>query len=134
MKIKECLVINKVMYIEAKFKPVGKIRTVKVPTGEKRKGWFGGEKDVMTKEQRWEQTGWSDCEIDGGCLAEDMQSAIRNLNDEGYEVVSITPVSSGKYEYKWAQQKGSSNCGGSGFGYGYGFSYTEGLTIVAKKI
>lgn len=133
-KAKGEVMLNKVVYVAARFKEVGKIKTVKVPTGEKKKGFFGGEKDVLTKEQRWEQTGWSDCEIDGGRLAEDLQAAIANLNEEGYEVVSLTPVCSGKYDYQWAQQKGASNWGGSGYGYGYGYSYTEGITIVAKKI
>lgn len=126
--------INKVVFVEAKFKPVGKIKTVSIPTGEKKKGFFGGEKEVMTKEKRWEQTGWSDCEIDGGQLSEDLQRAISNLNDEGYEVVSVSPVVSAKYDYRWEQQKGASSWGGSGYGYGYGYSYTEGLTVVAKKI
>lgn len=126
--------INKVVFVAAKFKPIGKVKTVKVPTGEKKKGIFGGEKDVMVKEKNWEQTGWSDCEIDGGLLSENLQVAILNLNEEGYEVVSVTPVTSAKYDYKWNQQKGASQWGGSGFGYGYGYSYTEGLTIVAKKI
>ena len=126
--------MNKIVYVEAKFKPIGKIKTVKVPTGEKKKGFFGGEKDVTTKEKRWEQTGWSDCEVDGGLLAEDLHSAVANLNDEGYEVVSVTSVSSGKYDYQWAQQKGASDVGGSGYGYGYGFSHTEGMIIVARKV
>lgn len=126
--------INKVVFVEAKFKPVGKVQAVKVPTGEKKKGLFGVEKDVMTKEQRWEQTGWSDCEIDGGQLSEDLQNAILNLNNEGYEVVSVSPVTSAKYNYEWAQQKGGVDHGGSGYGYGYGYSYTEGFTVVAKKI
>ncbi|QIA65718.1 hypothetical protein GT360_19550 [Vibrio astriarenae] len=126
--------INKVVFVEAKFKPVGKINTIMVPSGEKKKGLFGGEKDIMTEERSWEQTGWSDCEIDGGKLSEDLQNAIMSLNKEGYEVISVTPVTSAKYKYDWDQQKGRRDYGGSGYGYGYGYSYTEGLTIVAKKI
>jgi len=126
--------MNKIVYVEAKFKPVGKVKTVKVPTGEKKKGFFGGDKDVMTKEKRWEQTGWSDCEVDGGLLAEDLHAAIANLNDEGYEVVSVAPVTSGKYDYRWEEHRGGNSHGGSGYGYGYGFSYTEGFTIVGKRI
>lgn len=123
--------MNKVVYVNAHFKPAGKIRTVKVPTGEKKKGFFGGEKDVTRKEEQWEQTGWSDCEIDGERLAQDIEKAIANLNSQGYEVVSVTPLTSGAYN--WAYKTGGSSHAGWGYGYGYGFSYTEGVTVVAKK-
>jgi len=103
---------------------------VKVPTGEKKKGFFGGEKDVTRKEEKWEQTGWSDCEIDGKKLANDISEAIDGLNSEGYEVVTISETLSGSYDFKWATTGGQSN---AGYGYGYGYSYTEGVTIIAKK-
>ena len=124
--------MNKVIYVNSFFKPVGKTKTVKVPTGEKKKGFFGGEKDVTTKEERWEQTGWSDCEIDGERLASDIDKAIELLNSEGFEVVSISETTSGNYN--WNYRTGGSANSGWGFGYGYGFSYTEGVTIIAKKI
>lgn len=124
--------MNKVLYIDAHFKPVGKIKTIKVPTGEKKKGLFWGEKDVTRKEKQWEQTGWSDCEIDGERLAQDIERAINSLNSNGYEVVSITPTTSGTYS--WSYKTGGSTQAGWGYGYGYGYSYTEGVTIIAKKI
>jgi len=34
--------MNKVVYVPAFFKPTGKEVTKKVPTGEKKKGFFGG--------------------------------------------------------------------------------------------
>lgn len=125
--------MNKVIYVPSFFKPVGKEVTKNVPTGEKKKGFFGGEKDVTTKVKEWQQTGYSDRWIDGERLANDIAEAVSTLNNEGYEVVSITPITSGEYNYEWAQQKGGHNWGGSGYGYGYGYSYTEGVTIVAKK-
>jgi hypothetical protein len=39
--------MNKVIYVKAFFKPVGKNVKVQVPTGEKKKGFLGREKDVM---------------------------------------------------------------------------------------
>ena len=115
------------------FKPIGKEVTKKVPTGEKKTGLFGGEKDVTKTVRVWQQTGYSDRWIDGERLANDIAEAVSRLNDEGFEVVSLTPITSGEYKYQWNQQDGGDNWGGSGYGYGYGYSYTEGVTIVAKK-
>ena len=125
--------MNKVVYVNSYFKPLGKTKTVKVPTGEKTKGFFGGEKDVTRKEKQWEQTGWSDCQIDGERLAADIEKAIESLNAEGYELVSVSEAISGNYS--WQTNNGRHGGGGGwGYGYGYGYSYTEGVTIVAKKM
>ncbi|UYO92965.1 hypothetical protein [Pollutimonas sp. M17] len=125
--------MNKVVYVEAFFKPVGKTRTVKVPTGQKTKGFFGGQKDVVRKEERWEQTGWSDCEIDGARLADDVSQAISELNKGGYEVVSVSDITSGQYNWEYKKGGGGHQTGGWGYGYGYGYSITEGVMIIAKK-
>jgi hypothetical protein len=122
--------LNKIVYVNSYFKPLGKTKTVKVATGEKKKGLFGGEKDVTRKEEVWEQTGWSDREIDGERLAEEIGGAVKQLNSEGYEVVTVTETTSGNYH--WQYKTGGINNGG--WGYGYGYSYTEGVTIIAKKI
>ena len=125
--------MNRVVYVKAHTKPVGKTVDEKVPTGEKKKGMFGGEKDVLKKEQRWLQTGWSDCAIDGTRLASDIEEAVNKLNEEGYKVVSITPVLSGTYDWQY-KTHGMGQHGGAGYGYGYGYSFTEGMTIIAEKI
>jgi len=129
--------LNKVVYVSAFFKPIGKEVTVTVPTGETKKGLFGGVKEVTKKEKEWQQTGWSDCEIDGQRLSNDISSAIEKLNLEGYEVVAIQPITSGAYNYRWDKyhsgsltNEGAATC----YSYGYGYSYTEGVTIIAKKI
>jgi hypothetical protein len=137
------MVKNKVVYVKAYFKPVGKEVTIDVPTGEKKKGLFGGEKDVTKKETRWQQTGWSDSMVDGERLSRDIESAVKNLNAEGYEVVSILSIISGNYYYQFNSQGISSKrrilsetekvSGGGSFGFGYGYSYTEGVTIIAKS-
>ena len=119
---------NITKFIQAKFKPLGKEVTIKVPTGEYTSGLLGGKKEVTRKEKKWEQTGWSDEEIDGWQLQEDIQVEIEKLNSDGYEVISITPITSANYNWEKGPQ---GNIGG--FGYGYGYSYTEGMIIVAKK-
>jgi hypothetical protein len=126
--------MNKIVYVQAYFKPLFKEVTVKVPTGEKKPGLFFGERDVTKKVKQLEQTGWSDREVDGQRLAEDIHEVVTQLNREGYEVVTLQTSTSGAYAYKYEHHKGGLNVGGSGYGYGYGYSYTEGVTIVAKKI
>lgn len=119
--------MDKVVYVKARFKAVGKYETVKIPTGEKKAGLFGGEKDVTREEKKWVQTGFSDREIDGELLAQDVQKEVEELNRDGYQVVAISEIISGQYDWKLQ----SVNQGG--YGYGYGYSYTEGLIIVARK-
>ncbi len=149
--------MEKVVFVKAHFRPRYKQVTVQVPTGETKKGLFGGEKQVMRKEvQRQETSELSDREIDGEMLAQDLQSAIDALNAEGFSVKTLTAVVSGAYDHKvsaepvaskteWHQVQviGPANTssrfpvekisGGGSYGYGYGYSYTDGLIIVASK-
>lgn len=121
--------MNKVVFVQAYFAAIGKEQVVKVPTGEKKKGFLGGESDVTKDEKKWVQTGFSDKQIDTERLTKDLQEAIARLNKDGYEVVSVTDVISGNYNYKWESWGGPSS-GGAGWGY----SYTDGLMIVARKV
>ena len=135
--------MNKVIYIHAHYKAIGKMVKVKVPTGETREGWFGGEKPVYETKEEWQQTGWSDCLVDGKRLSTDIAAAVESLNREGYEVVSLSPVISGAYNYEYQSQGITSSprifreteeiSGGGSYGYGYGFSYSEGVTVIARK-
>ena len=135
---------NKLVYISAHFKPVGKYVTVQVPTGETKKGFFGGEKAVYAEEKQWQQTGWSDCLVDGHRLSQDIAQAVDSLNRDGFEVVSVTPIMSGAYFYQYNAQGITSSprilrdtekvSGGGSYGFGYGFSFTEGVTLIAKKV
>jgi len=120
--------MNKVVFVQAYFVAVGENRIVKIPTGEKKKGFLGGESDVTREEKKWVQTGFSDKQIDTARLTKDLQEAVERLNKEGYEVVSVSDVISGDYNYKleWAAQAGR--------GMGYGYSYTDGLLVVARKV
>ncbi|MBL7249743.1 hypothetical protein [Alloalcanivorax marinus] len=134
--------MNRSVFVKAHFAPLFKDVTVKVGTGERKRGLLGGEKEVTRKETQRQQVGWSDSRIDGARLARDIDDAIRVLNEEGYEVVGLSPVTSGAYRYQYNAQGVSSSkrilsetekvSGGGSFGYGYGYSYTEGMVIVAR--
>ncbi|MBM3182362.1 MAG: hypothetical protein FJZ86_18755 [Chloroflexi bacterium] len=118
---------NKVVFVQAYFAPIGKEQVVKVPTGEKKKGFLGGESDVTRNEKKWVQTGFSDSEIDTSRLTKDLQEAVERLNKEGYEVVSVTQIISGAHH--WAGNKEMYYS----YAYGYGYSYTDGLMVIARK-
>ncbi|MBD8567665.1 hypothetical protein IFT86_01400 [Pseudomonas syringae] len=131
--------MNKIVYVKAHFRPIGEEVTVKVPTGEMTWGLFGT-KEETRKEKQWQQTGWSDCEVDGERLSKDIEEAVAQLNADGYEIQTILPILSGAYNYEFKhkdinfpEQMGASG-GGWGYGYGYGYSFTEGVTLIARKI
>src|SRR3546814_43979 len=135
--------MNKLKFVEAHFKPLYKDVMVEVATGETKKGVFGKEKPVTRKEKQRQQTGWSDCRVDGPRLAIDVQKAIDELNAENYEIIGVTDITSGGYRYQYDSSGISSTrrvmsetekvSGGGSYGYGYGFSHTEGVLIVARK-
>ena len=139
--MKEWESMNKVVYVKAYFKPNYKEVTVKVPTCEKRTSIFGNEKDVYVKKKELVEDGMSDFIIDGERFAKDTQSEVEKLNAENYEVVSISPITSGKWVCDFKEGDVSGNIregegmirGNSGYGYGYGYSFTEGMMIIAKK-
>ena len=68
------------------------------------------------------------CKINTEDLTKGLQEAVKLLNEGGWEVVSVTDVISGEYDYalEWGV--------GAGRGMGYGYSYTDGLMIVARKV
>lgn len=119
--------MNKVVFVQAHFKPLISEQIVKVPTGEKKKGLLGGTSDVTRDEKKLVQTGFSDSQIDTERLTMDLQEAIAHLNKDGYDVVNVTEVISGRYAHK--HDYGA----GYGWGYGYGYSYTDGLMVIARK-
>lgn len=128
--------MNKILYISAPFKPIGKYETVKIPTGEKKKGFFGGEKDIKKKETQFNQTGWSDCKIDGEKLSKKIQEVSEQLNAEGYTITSMVPITSGNYNWDYEAESfedTDGKYGYGGYGYGLGYSFTEGILIVAYK-
>lgn len=122
--------MNRVIYLPAHFVPVGKYKTRHEPTGKTEPGMFGFERDVTVPVEEFVKTGESDCNIDGGRLANDVAKAVAQLNAEGYEVVSVTPLTTGDYHCGTVSQFGSGVEGA----YGYGYSYTKGLILIAKRI
>ena|SRR5688572_18855775 len=125
----------KVVFVKAHFAPIGRNETVDVPTGETQKGLLGWEKQITRKEQRFVQTGNSDTMIDGARLANDIQLTIDQLSDAGFEIVTMTPVISGR----WNATNGTFTDQGvflpdvASDWYAYGYSVTEGVVIVARK-
>lgn len=134
----------KTYFVKSTAKPLYEDVMVKVETGETKKGFFGREKPVTRKEVRQQQVGWSDCEIDGIKLMQDIADACNLLASEGYQVLNMVDITSGSYKYEYKglnissstritadTEKVSSN--GGGYGYGYGYSYTEGVILLACK-
>ena len=127
--------MNKVLFVPAFFAPIGRNKTIKVPTGRMKKGLFGNMKPETEKQVQWVKTGYSDREIDDERLANNLAEVVEGLNKEGYEVVSVTPVTSGAYNFKAEIKSGGHQSNGyGGYGYGYGYSYTSSLIVIAKKI
>lgn len=127
---------HKVVFVQSQFGSTYKEKTVHKPTGEKGKlfGLFSYDETVAKKERV--ATGPSDCAIDGVTLAYDLQLALSQLEEEGYEVVSIAPVTSGAHQHELKEIRSKGITGGveSGYGYAYGFSYTEGVLVTARKV
>ena len=123
----------KSIWVKAPFKEEGTWQIEKFQNGTTKrkieKGFFGKkvvEEEVPVYEERkvWKVTKVSDCEIDGERFNKNIEAAIRKLEEEGLQVISITPVISGKYEYDYNVP--------ATYGWGYGFSYTEGVSIIAR--
>jgi hypothetical protein len=121
--------MNKVIYIPATFCAEGHYSKVKVPTGKTEPGLFGFEREVTREEQRFVETGRSDCDIDGQQLASDLACAVAKLNAQGYEVVTVTPVASGNH----VSEAQYGLVGELRAGMGYGYSFTKGLIVVARQ-
>lgn len=129
-----------VKFISAPFKPVGRYIVKSVKTGKTKRTLLGGTKEETRQEKVWEQTGYSDCEIDGHAFAEILNAEIAALEADGAHIVEFIPLQSGQYDYKadgiksrrsyslWDNQATEKVTGGASFGYGY--SYTIGVLIV----
>ena len=63
--------------------------------------------------------------VDGLQLSKDVEIALNELKQNGYNFVSITSISSGAY--------GAANAAMESRGYVYGYSFTEGVLICAEK-
>lgn len=131
----------KTFFVASRMAELGEYQKAEVETGETKKTLFGGEKKITKTKQIWVGNGkYSDCIVDGHYTAKMLNEKISELENEGYEIVSISPVESGNWSYKFdglmnkSQSLFSSRTTyGGGYGYGYGYSYTSGYLILAKK-
>ena len=122
--------MNKVVYVPAQFVNTGNYENVEVPTGKTEPGLFGFERQVTRTEKRFVTTGTSDCDIHGQRLADDVAAAIARLNHEGYEVVTVTPITTGRHHSEVLTEFGQGIEGG----FGYGYSFTKGIIITARRV
>lgn len=125
---------NRVIFIPAYGLPITKPVKKTVETGEVKKTFFGKEKAVTKTVTDTEIVGESDSQVDAVRLSDDLRKAVEEQNAEGYEVVSVTPIISGDYDYVYSEGNGKKIHAHKGsYGYGYGYSFTEGLTVVVKQ-
>lgn len=125
---------NIVVFIKAYGSPITKDVIKKVPTGEVKKNWLGLKKEVKVKVTEQEEVGHSDCQVDAVRLSNDLARAVEEYNDKGFEVVSVTPIISGAYNFKVQEGTGyKKHAFKATYAFGYGFSFTEGLTVIFKK-
>ena len=61
-----------------------------------------------------------------------VETACNDLADEGYEVISITPILRGVHAHQYSSGGLKKGTGTGGFGYGYGYSLTDSLLIVGR--
>jgi len=129
----------KTIFIPAYFKPIVQDVFENIPTGETKKNWLGTEKQITKRVASQKITGWSDSEIDGERLSTDINNEIEKWSSQNIRIISISPITSGRYNYQFSSQGISSSprllsdtekvSGGGSYGFGYGYSYTEGVLI-----
>lgn len=130
----------KTIFIRAYFKPIIKDVIENVPTGETKKNWLGSEKQITKKVASQKIVGWSDSEIDGEKLSANINKEMERLNSENIRIISITPITSGRYNYQYSSQgisilsETEKVSGGGSYGFGYGYSYTEGVLICIETL
>lgn len=89
----------KTIFIPAHFKPIVKDVFENIPTGETKKNWLGKEKQITKKTASQKIVGWSDSEIDGERLSLDVNSELEKLTSQNAKIISIVPITSGRYNY-----------------------------------
>lgn len=75
---------------------------------------------------------FSDVDIDHDAFGNEIESACNYLHEEGYEVVSITPVLRGVHRHEFRTGEITKGNGPVGYGFGYGYSLTSAFMILAK--
>jgi len=72
---------------------------------------------IPAKKQARKVVGFSDCAVDGFAVAKQLEETINPYLAQGYELFSITPITSGN----WSAAAS------------YGYSFTEGVVVVLKQ-
>lgn len=88
---------------------------------------------VYESERQWVPTGkQSDVQIDAEHFGQMIENACNDLHSEGYDIISITPIVRGNYQYK--EQSGilKKGTGSIGHSFGFGYSVTDGVVIIGK--
>ncbi|WP_435522880.1 hypothetical protein [Chryseobacterium indoltheticum] len=99
----------KTIFIPAHFKPIIQNVADDVPTGETKKNWLGQEKQVTKRMVSPKIVGWSDSEVDGERLSVDVNNELEKLNSQNAKIISIVPISSGRYNYQYSSEGISSS-------------------------
>jgi len=74
----------------------------------------------------------SDTFPNSAAAGKSVEKACNQLAEEGYEVISITPILRGVHAHEYNSGNLKKGTGHSGFGYGYGYSLTDSLLIIGK--
>lgn len=64
--------------------------------------------------------------------AQSVEDACNTLHNDGYEVISITPILRGVHAHQYSSGGLKKGTGTGGFGFGYGYSLTDSLLIVGR--
>lgn len=132
----------KVELISVKMQELGEYKTFRRQIGvkkvQKAKGLFTKEtvevdQPVYETVREWQSSGRKSIgDIDMNALQEQLQDACNILHQDGYDILSITPVIKGAHDY-FVQpgliQKGT---GTTSIAYAYGHGVTDGLLITAR--
>lgn len=109
------------IFVKSKFKAI--IESKRLSNEDSNDLWADKEKSQNNIEYEYD---YSDCLVDGETLSVDVNNVIEELINKGLKIISITPITSGQYEfYKAVGMIVAPVCGG------YGYSYTEGVLITA---
>lgn len=124
------------LYKEQKVKKQVGVRTI-----EKKKGIFSSkvieiEEPVFKEVVEMVPTGeHSDTYINIDDFAKKITDACNDLDKNGYDVIKISEVIGGRYNYTWgnyANSHVSSGAASTCYSYGYGYSVTDGVVIIGK--
>lgn len=137
--------VSRVLWAQMRPNYVAKTSQVQVGTHqvEKRKSLFSSEKVLVDEplyEERTEMVadGESDTHVDGEKLAVDIESLLNELDRDGYDVLTITPLASGRYRVEKESGTGFINIPGGGgqlpwaSNYAWAYSVSDGVIVTAR--